>query len=118
MFKDSHKYSPAAETYLERGFYTDSLPGTKEYYDYWDEQKQRCLTGYLDITGFHYFYLNFCPIDRVIDELLPDGSNIARRDRTFPAFYDGDYEYFHAIDRCRKENKHMIVLKARRKGFG
>ena len=117
MFKDTHKYSPAASHYLDRGFYTDSLPGTKEYYDYWDEQKQRCLTGYMDITGFHYFYLNFCPIDRVVDELLPDGSNIARRDRTFPAFYDGDYDYFHAIDRCRKENKHMIVLKARRKGF-
>ena len=117
MFKDSHKYSPAANHYLNHGFYTDAIPGTKEFYDYWDEQKERCLVGYLDITGYHYFYLNFCPIDRVIDDILADGTKIARRDRTFPAFYDGDYDYFHAIDRCRKENKHMIVLKARRKGF-
>jgi len=117
MFKNSKKYSPAAEHYLEYGFYTDAIPGTKEYYDYWDEEKRRCLQGYEDITGYHYFYLNYCPIDRVVDEFLEDGTKIARRERTFPAFYDGDYEYFHAIDKCRRENKHMVVLKARRKGF-
>ena len=64
MFKDSIKYSPAAQHYLDFGFYSDAMPGTKEYYDYWDEQKERCVQGYLDITGYHYFYLNFCPIDR------------------------------------------------------
>lgn len=116
-FKNSKKYSPAATSYIERGFYTDSHPGTREYFDYWDEEKNRCLYGYLDITGYHYFYLNFCPIDRVVDEMLPDGTVQARRDRTFPAFYDGDFKYFKAIDRARKENKHMTVLKARRKGF-
>ena len=69
MFKDSHKYSPAAQHYLDHGFYTDSIPGTKEFYDYWDTEKERCLLGYLDITGYHYFYLNYCPIDRVIDDI-------------------------------------------------
>ena len=117
MFKDSAKYSPAANSYLEKGFYTDAIPGTREYYDYWDGEKEKCLDGYLDITGYHYFYLNFCPIDRVVDDVMKDGTKIARRERTFPAFYDGDHEYFHAINRARKENKHMVVLKARRKGF-
>lgn len=116
-FKDSKKYSPAAQHYLDFGFYTDAIPGTKEYYDYWDEEKKKCLQGFEDITGYHYFYLNYCPIDRVVDEFLEDGTKIARRERTFPAFYDGDHEYFHAIDKCRRENKHMVVLKARRKGF-
>ena len=116
-FKNSKKYSPAATSYIERGFYTDAHPGTREYFDYWDEEKNRCLYGYLDITGYHYFYLNFCPIDRVVDEMLPDGTVQARRDRTFPAFYDGDFKYFNAINQARKENKHMTVLKARRKGF-
>ena len=116
-FKNSKKYSPAATSYIERGFYTDAHPGTREYFDYWDEEKNRCLYGYLDITGYHYFYLNFCPIDRVVDEVLPDGTVQARRDRTFPAFYDGDFKYFNAINQARKENKHMTVLKARRKGF-
>ena len=117
MFKNSDKYLPAALHYLEKGFYTDAIPGTREYYEYWDTQKDRCLEGYLDITGYHYFYLNFCPIDRVVDDILKDGTKIARRERTFPAFYDGDHEYFHAIDKARRENKHMVVLKARRKGF-
>jgi hypothetical protein len=71
----------------------------------------------ITITGNHYFYLNYCPIDRSIDEELPDGTVIAKRERTFPAFYDGDHEYFTAIDTCRKTNKHMTVLKARRKGY-
>lgn len=116
-FTNSIKYSPAASHYLEFGFYTDAIPGTKEYYDYWDEQKERCTQGYLDITGYHYFYLNFCPIDRVVDDYLADGTKIARRDRTFPAFYDGDHHYFTAVDEARKTNKHLVVLKARRKGF-
>ena len=117
MFRNSIKYSPAAQHYLDFGFYTDAIPGTKEYYDYWDEQKQRCLEGYEELTGYHYFYLNFCPIDRVVDDIMADGTKIARRERTFPAFYDGDHEYFTAVDECRKTNKHMVVLKARRKGF-
>ena len=117
MFKNSGKYSPAAQHYLDFGFYTDAIPGTKEYYDYWDEQRERCTQGYLDITGYHYFYLNFCPIDRVVDDYLADGTKIARRDRTFPAFYDGDHHYFTAVDEARKTNKHLVVLKARRKGF-
>jgi len=119
--KDTHLFAPAAAHYIEFGFYTDALPGTKQYYEYWDEEQVRCLSGYevngVKISGFHYFYLNYCPIDRIIDEEQPDGEVISRRDRSFPAFYDGDYEYFHAIDRARRESKHMVVLKARRKGF-
>lgn len=119
--RDTHLFSPAAAHYKEFGFYTDALPGTKQYFDYWDEEKHRCLHGYevngVKISGFHYFYLNYCPIDRIIDEEQPDGEIISRRDRSFPAFYDGDFDYFNSVDRARKENKHLVVLKARRKGF-
>jgi len=120
-FKNTHLFSPAAQNYIKYGFYTDAIPGTKEYYEFWDEETKRCLQGYevqgVKITGYHYFYLNYCPIDRAVDAYLPDGTKIAQRDRTFPAFYDGDYDYFHVIDRCRKENKHLAVLKGRRKGY-
>ena len=124
--KNTDRVRGAALHFLEFGYYTQSLPGTKDYYDFWDEEKNKCLYGYkidegtdteLHVTGFHYFYLNYCPIDRAVDEVMPDGSTQARRERTFPAFYDGDYEYFHEIDIARKKNKHMIVLKARRKGY-
>ena len=126
MFTKTDRLRPAALQYMEHGYYTNALPNTKEYYDYWDKERHRCVYGYtvgegqddeIVITGNHYFYLNYCPIDRSVDEELPDGTIIARRERTFPAFYDGDWKYFTAIDRCRRENKHMTVLKARRKGY-
>jgi len=121
IFRGTKGLAPAASHFIKNGYYTSSLPGTKQYYDYWDEERKRCLYGYtyngVTITGNHYFYLNYCPIDRSVDQELPDGTIIARRERTFPAFYDGDWKYFGAIDNCRKTNKHMTVLKARRKGF-
>jgi hypothetical protein len=121
MLKDTHLFSKAATHYIENGYYTNYLPGTKQYYDHWDAEQYKCMHGCeingVKISGFHYFYLNYCPIDRIIDEEQPDGEVISRRDRTFPAFYDGDLEYYNAIDKARRENKHMVVLKARRKGF-
>ena len=72
MFKDTNRLRPAALHYMEHGHYTSALPGTKNYYDYWDEEKKRCLYGYnigdIEITGNHFFYLNYCPIDRSVDE--------------------------------------------------
>tara|TARA_Y100000356_G_scaffold135143_1_gene146841 strand:+ start:8346 stop:10316 length:1971 start_codon:yes stop_codon:yes gene_type:complete len=120
-FKDIDRVRPAAKFFEEHGYYTDALPNTKGYYDFWDEETKRCLYGYhideLHVTGFHYFYLNYCPIDRAVDEELPDGTIQSRRERTFPRFYDGDWEYFQEIDKARAQNRHMIVLKARRKGY-
>ncbi len=120
-YYNTELFSPSAALYVKNGYYTDALPGTKEYYTFWDEEQRRCMYGYevnnVKISGYHYFYLNYCPIDRAIDEELEDGTTISKRERTFPAFYDGDYDYFTAVDNCRKENKHLVVLKARRKGF-
>ena len=63
MLKNTDRLRPAALTFLEKGHYTSSLPGTKDYYDFWDEEKNRCMYGYevdeLKVTGFHYFYLNY-----------------------------------------------------------
>ena len=120
-FINSKRFTPAANYFKEHQVYTTAIPGTKDYYEFWDEERNRCLYGYtiddITLTGFHYFYLNYCPIDRAVDEELPDGTIQARRERTFPSFYDGDYRYFHEIDKARKSDRHMIVLKARRKGY-
>tara|TARA_B100001094_G_scaffold80468_1_gene76694 strand:+ start:3153 stop:5117 length:1965 start_codon:yes stop_codon:yes gene_type:complete len=121
MFTKTDEFRKAALEYMDSGVYTRALPGTKDYYEYWDEQRHKCVYGYtvddVTITGNHYFYLNFCPIDRSVEEILPDGTVLAKRERTFPAFYDGDFKYFTAVDTCRKSNRHMTVLKARRKGY-
>ena len=94
---------------ITESLYTDTIPGTKDYYDFWDEEKRRCLEGYevdgVRVTGYHYFYLNYCPIDRAVDAYLPDGTKVAQRERTFPAFYDGDHIYFTVVDDCRRTNK-------------
>ena len=125
-FKNINRIRPAAVHFETYAYYTNALPGTREYYDYWDTEKTRCLYGYtadegtedaLYITGFHYFYLNYCPIDRAVDEVMPDGSIQSKRERTFPSFYDGDHDYFTQIDKARSTNRHMVVLKARRKGY-
>jgi hypothetical protein len=120
-FTDTHLFSPAAAEFLKYGYYTDAIPGTKSYFDFWDEEKKRCIQGYevngIKITGYHYFYLNYCPIDRAVDVEQDDGTVIAVRERTFPAFYDGDHQFFFTIGICRSNNKHLIVLKARRKGY-
>ena len=42
-FVDSNLLSPAANHFLEYGYYTNALPGTKSYYDYWDLEKERCV---------------------------------------------------------------------------
>jgi len=121
MYKNTDSLRIRAIEFMENGHYTSALSGTQAYYDFWDSERKKCLYGHtvgdLTITGNHYFYLNYCPIDRSVKEILPDGTEIARRDRSFPAFYDGDCKYFNALDTCRKTNKHLTVLKARRKGY-
>ena len=101
MFKRIDRIRPAAVNFINTGHYTTALPGTKDYYDFWDQEQKRCMYGYtvdeINITGFHYFYLNYCPIDRAVDEILPDGTVQARRERSFPRFYDGDWAYFHIL---------------------
>ena len=58
-FKNSFIFSPAATYFKEHRIYTTALPGTKDYYEFWDEERDRCLYGYavdnIAITGFHYF---------------------------------------------------------------
>ena len=122
-FRHTKRLSPAAEHFNKFGRYTLHLQNTQGYFDFWDEEKRRCLEGYttpegdITITGFHYFYLNYCRIQLSKDVTLKDGTVIAERTDSFPRFYDNDYKYFHAIDTCRRDGKHMVVLKARRKGY-
>ena len=120
-FKDTKLLSPAANHWDKHGFYTPYPTGTQGYYDFWDQEVERCLHGYeaggIKITGYHYFYLNYCRMNRVIDRTLPDGTILSERFESFPRFYDEDHYYFSKVDEARRSGKHMVVLKARRKGF-
>ena len=146
MFKNTKECSPAANYYAEHGVYTKLVEGTKEFYDYWDEQERRCTQGWvtpsgIPLTGYHYFYLNFFRIDRSISKTIR-GREVKSREFLQPRFYDGDWEFFWLVDIARygmsekdylhlKEcgfeidihpddisgGKNLVILKARRKGY-
>lgn len=138
-FTKTDKLREAALRYKEDGLYCDHPIGTQAYWDFWEEEKRRCLEGYevdgLRITGYHYFYLNYTPI-LLVEEGQGD-SNSAKKVETFPHFWDGDYTYFWCLDIAQNGisqkdyealdlgldidnldgGNHLVVLKARGKGF-
>ena len=129
-------------------YYTPEAWGSPAWVDYWKEQLRRCKEGYsvggAYITGHHYFYLNFTQImltkDKSNENVIATGKKAkASKQAVCPDFWDGDYNYFHALDiaseGCTSEyleglhldvkilpkylsgGYHMIVGKARRKGY-
>lgn len=141
-------FTEEADRYRKEKRYCPHPWGSSSWYDYWSEQLSRCTHGYRSggafITGDHYFYLNFCQIKLV--ENLGEAKNkfsSADKQRDFPAFWDGDYNYFHHMRLARYGAKkgyglsedqvtklqlefyprkldggyHLCVGKARRKGF-
>ena len=92
-------------------------PESVSYQEYWEEQIHRCMNGYkpkgLDkITGKHYYYLNFYKI------LGNSGEEMGNRKTLIAPWYrDLDKLYFDLFEQCKQEQKGMIVIKARDKGF-
>lgn len=124
--KNSDKFRQPALEFIKTGKYCQYPAGCTEYYTYWDEQKDRCINGYTAedgdyITGYNYFYINFCPIQRIVHEIKnkPDGTTkvVKKRELQFPDFYDYDYFFFQAMQEAEEQGKHMCVLKSRRKGY-
>lgn len=121
---DTSVFCQEALRFKSKGFYCEYPRGTLGYKKYWDRQIVMCLEGLtvggVSITGFHYFYLNFCPIKRSVEvEVVKNGKTIKKNKRilSFPDFYDYDKVYFDSLDAAADLGKHMVVLKARRKGY-
>ena len=123
---NTDKFRQAAIFFEEHGCYTLAPRGTTDYNTYWDRETDRCLNGYVSedgdaITGYHYFYLNYCPIMKLEETEYTDryGQKRTRRERIFgfPRFWDSDYYYFNAIEEAETEGKHMAVLKCRQRGY-
>lgn len=91
---NSSVFKEEAATFLKRGYYTPDPWGSPAWYEYWEEQRRRCIEGYsvggAKITGDHYFYLNFLQIKLTLDPTKTKSKKIT----TFPDFWDGDYNYF------------------------
>jgi hypothetical protein len=135
MLANTREFSRSGQHFLEHGFYCGDPSGSAAYFEYWAEELRRCQNGHtvgdVTITGHHYFYLNYVQI-----KLTNKGN---KKIVSFPNFWDGDYEYFWLQDIARNGikpedykklnlstfvdqahmdgSRHMIVGKARRKGF-
>nr|UWI38659.1 MAG: Hom-end-associated Hint [Bacteriophage sp.] len=115
--KNSNKFRTPALSYLESGSYCAYPKDTTEYYNFWDREVDRCINGFTAedgdfITGYHYFYLNYCPILRIV---WKDKKRTS--EKLFPDFYDYDYYFFQSVEEAEKDGEHMCVSKSRRKGF-
>ena len=89
-------FRKAGETFMKNGYYCPDPYGSPAWYEFWKEERRRCLKGYeVDghkITGNYYFYLNYCPIQKV--DILNATGRRANKIKGFPDFWDGDYNYF------------------------
>jgi len=91
---NSQVFREEGNRFKKYNYYTPDPWGSPAWFDYWQEQRKRCINGYtvsgVKITGEHYFYLNFTPIQKV-DNI---SGNRADKVEGFPDFWDGDYNYF------------------------
>ncbi len=126
QIKNSNKFRQAAIQFLASGHYCTYPVGSSEYFKFWDQERDRCLNGYTAedgdyITGYNYFYLNYCPMSRIVNVVTKrrDGSTYIKgvNEVTFPDFWDYDVYYFDTVQEAEEQGKHLCVLKARRKGF-
>lgn len=123
--KNSNKFRKPALHFQKHGYYTFAPLGTSEYMRYWTQEMEYCMNGYVAddgdrIPGYFYFYLNYFPID-LVKEIEVDVRGLkslrASTERDFPRFYDYDRFFFESVEACQDYGKHLIVLKARRKGY-
>lgn len=115
-------FRQSAIHFQNHGCYTFLYPNrapNSEYVKFWKQEAKRCREGMVRedgewITGYYYFYLNYSPIQKIIER---EGSKRADRVTDFPNPYDGDYLYTHYVEQAREEGKHGATLKKRGAGF-
>jgi len=95
---DTSVFRQAGNYFIKHNYYCAEPWGSPGWYEFWKEERRRCLNGYEveeeRITGNHYFYLNYCPIKKVdfLSSVLT-GRKVEKV-KGFPDFWDGDYDYF------------------------
>lgn len=118
-FENSHEFTYLGAFFKKNQRYCDIPEDTEEYKKFWKEVKDKCINGMtnskgISIPGDYFFYLNFCPI---LSQSEDEESGRKKKSYNFPRFVDLDYEYFWMIDYCKKNEKGLTAVKARRQGW-
>jgi hypothetical protein len=96
LWINSETFREEAKHFRKYKYYCPDPPGSPGYLEYWTEQRKRCRNGYSSggstITGDHYYYLNFCPIQKAEESEYTKG--LGKKVVDFPDFWDGDYKYY------------------------
>ena len=114
MLIGTNVFLEARNYFLKEGVYTKALKGSRPYYEFWDNEIDKCMNGVtignITIPGTYYFYLNYT-------RMMVSVKGETRKKEGFPFFTDVDLEYFNIIELARKLGKGVILLKPRRTGF-
>lgn len=110
-------FTEARDAFLRTGHYCQFPRNSKAYRDFWTEEYRRCKYGLTShgytITGDNYFFLNYYQLmDLSSAEKAGSG-----RVYIFPAFYAGQYEWFHYIEMARRLRLNACLMKSREIGF-
>jgi len=107
-------FQEASYSFQDHGVYTQYPIGTYQFDEFWEEETRKCKEGIthgeLYIPGAYYFYLNYTQIEL-------KNAKTGRKNKGFPIFTDVDLEYFTFIEKARKQQKGIVLVKPRRIGF-
>lgn len=109
IIEDMDYFRPTALHFKKYGCFTKLRPNSNpnsEYGKWIKEEINRCWEGYIRpddgewVTGFMYFYLNYCPI--MLSKTVEGSSTQANRVEDFPDIWEGIYWRFHYVEQARK----------------
>lgn len=109
-FKNTHYWRAMAIKYEKDKRYCDYHENSKDYKNFWLNERRKCEQGVIFdgvyVSGFLYFYWNFC---RIVNKLE------ARE--TFPEIWDSLYHYDLYIHLAWLNGQDVAGTKARQKGL-
>jgi len=106
----THVFNEQARIYDSRGYYCISKEGSKDYRDYWEDQKKKCRYGAIFrangktwyLAREYYMWLNFLPIN---DKM--------KKKFAFPQVWDTQYHMALYELLAELNFKHCAILKKR-----
>jgi len=108
--KNTEHYCKARANYIKQGYYCPEVVNSKKYFSFWTDEAVKCIKGVIIdgifISGYYYFYLNYCPI-----------MDMVKKTQSFVEVWDSDLHFFLYIELCIIKGKHALVNKKRRWGL-